>query len=467
VNQAVQSQTLPHDLPRADAGSAERVAALRRKVKRFLPRLKGPWIGVETLALTAAAVGLGIWLRPADPLFLRAEFPWAWFAPVLLALRYGILTGLASSLLLLAAWLWLTPGGMEAGLPKLHFLSGLLLVLVCGEYSGLWRARLRRLAELTAYQEDRVERVTRRLYLLRLSNERLEQNLLARPITLRDALVNLRLSVSEDAEPGPLPGAQQLLDFLAQSCQLEVAALYAMESNEDGQARYLEVARIGEPPLLDLDDPLLAYMTERGELAHIQLDAIDRTLSTPQLVLAPVSSRAGGKLGVLAVNRMPFFALNQDTLQLLTVLLAWYADGVTIRSQAAPVLAAYPQLPIDFAEELVRLIELQRGFGIDSHMVGMVFGEHPLSTDAYEHILLNRRAPDLAWLTEAEERRLVFVNLMPVGGRAAVEGYLLRLEQSLRATFGANFRDLNIRTFSVSLANADPLGTLTSMMQKR
>jgi hypothetical protein len=467
VNDTVQSQTLPRDTARGGSSHALRVAALRRKIKRFIPRLKGPWIGVETLALTAAAVALGVWVRPADPLFLHAEFPWAWFAPVLLALRYGILTGLASSLLLLAAWLWLTPGGLEAGLPKLHFLSGLLLVLVCGEYSGLWRARLRRLRELTTYQEDRVDRVTRRLYLLRLSNERLEQNLLARPTTLRDALVNLRISVNECADSGPLPRARELLEFLAQSCQLEVAAVYAVEEDEDGHARYVEVAHIGQPPPLDPADPLLAYMTERGALAHIQLEALDGTVPTPHLVIAPVASRVSGQLGVLAVSRMPFFALNEDTLQLLGVLLAWYADGVTIRSRAAPVLAAYPQLPIDFAEELVRLIELQRGFGIDSHMVGMVFGEHPLATDAYEHVLRNRRAPDLAWITETDEGRKALVNLLPVGGGAAVEGYLLRIDQSLRQTFGADFRGLAIRTFSVSLAHADPLAALVTMIRMR
>jgi polysaccharide biosynthesis protein PelD len=82
-------------------------------------------------------------------------------------------------------------------------------------------------------------------------------------------------------------------------------------------------------------------------------------------------------------------------------------------------------------------------------------------------VLRNRRTPDLAWITETDEGRKTFVNLLPVGGGAAVEGYLLRIDQSLRQTFGADFRGLAIRTFSVSLAHADPLAALVTMIRMR
>ena len=51
----------------------------------------------EVVFLPLIAVGLGLWLNPADPLWIDAAFPWPWFAPLILALRYGPLPGRAAA----------------------------------------------------------------------------------------------------------------------------------------------------------------------------------------------------------------------------------------------------------------------------------------------------------------------------------------------------------------------------------
>ena len=40
---------------------------------------------------------------------MHAPFPWIWFAPVLIALRYGTLQGLFSAILIIATFLIVTP----------------------------------------------------------------------------------------------------------------------------------------------------------------------------------------------------------------------------------------------------------------------------------------------------------------------------------------------------------------------
>src|SRR5262249_30353052 len=150
--------------------------------------------------------------------------------------------------------------------PKLHFLGTLILVMVCGEFCSVWQTRLRRLEYVYRQLEGRVSRLTRRHYLLRLSHERLEQDQIGRPITLRSALAEVRPLIAEGGQ-GALPGAPELMRLLVQSCQLEVAALHRAAA---GSIEPVAAARVGEPGALRPDDPLLRACLESGELAHVQ-----------------------------------------------------------------------------------------------------------------------------------------------------------------------------------------------------
>jgi polysaccharide biosynthesis protein PelD len=411
---------------------------------------------LEILVIMLVAVGIAWLADPKDPLHIHSPFPWPWFAPVVIALRYGAVQGVASSLVLLVSWYLLTPGSLSAVFPKFHFLGGMLLVLVCAEFSSAWRLRLRRTFELNRYLEDRVERVTRRLYLLRLSHDRLEQELLSQPTTMRDAIVRLRERLIDARGPGPLPGAQLMLQFLAQHCQLEAAALHTVSPG--GSVH--RVARLGPAADLNEGDPLLRYVLERGELAHVQAEGVAEHAATPQLLVAPITTSDARLLGVLSVSRMPFFALNQDTLQLIDVLLGAYADALASSPERGAISSVLSDISDEFAEELARLMRIEREFSIDSRMVVFTFGEHPFALDAYNHIMRTRRAPDLAWIPVRAHLRSAMVVLLPIARAATVEGYLLRTEAGLRETFAADFAQLRIRTVTIALSDPEPVALL-------
>ena len=425
------------------------------------PDLAVAWL--EIIVITLVAIAIAWFSDPKDPLHIRSQFPWPWLAPVLVALRYGPIQGVASALLLLLSWYVLTPGSGDEAFPKFHFLGGLLLVLICAEFSSAWRLRLRRMFELNRYLEDRVERVTRRLYLLRLSHDRLEQELLSQPTTMRDAIVQLRERLADARGPGQLPGAQTILQFLAQHCQLEAAALYTV--SQDGERRVERVARLGPAADLTPGDPLLDYVLERGELAHVQADGIAENAATPQLLVAPITTSDARLLGVLSVSRMPFFALNQDTLQLIDVLLGAYADAVVIGPGRLAVRAMLPDVSDEFGEELARLIRVERNFNIDSRIVVLTFGEHAYTFDAQALILRGRRAPDVAWSPARAHLKSALVMLLPIAGAATVEGYLLRTESALRDTFAGGFAELRIRVVTITLSDPEPLGALARALQ--
>ncbi|MDU7588519.1 MAG: aminotransferase class III-fold pyridoxal phosphate-dependent enzyme [Acidovorax sp.] len=223
-----------------------------------------PWlVTLESLLVPGIAVAVGVAFNPEDPLGVHAEFRWAWLAPVIVALRYGPLAGLGAGAVLLLAWVALHVGHMEQ-FPQIFFLGGLITVMLVGEFSSLWRARTRRAEAVQYYLDQRLEHLVRQHYLLRLSHDRLEQELIGRPMSMRDALSTLReVGRSDRAEA---EGPATLLRLLAQYCQLESAAVYPVAGDQPVPQA---LASIGTATALQADDPLVLQALQTRKLCHI------------------------------------------------------------------------------------------------------------------------------------------------------------------------------------------------------
>ncbi|MGN6390268.1 MAG: PelD GGDEF domain-containing protein [Burkholderiaceae bacterium] len=453
--------------------------ALRDTGRRLFPRQRVEassawfwlWAVLETLIFCAGTLAVSLWLRPEDPFGLHAEFPWLWMVPAVLAMRYGTAIGVTAVVLMTAAWFGLpglafgtAPGTLD--FPKSYFLGGLVLVLICGQFSDVWNARGRRFRAVNTYLEERLQTLTKNHFLLRLSHERLEQDLLAKPITLRETLLRLRGLTARPEHPGdPLPGAAEFMQLLAQSCQFEIASLFALD--EDGEPLAVPLASLGAPSPLDADDPLYRFATDEGALAHVQSDAVAEELGdrSKYLICAPLRSSTGRALGMLAVERLPFFALNDDTLKLLAVLIGYYADGVQLGGAAREVLARFPACPPELALDVVRLHRIRVEAGIDSALVALVFDNDDAALDMYDQVRRLKRGVDLSWeLAGARHRALV--TLLPLAGAAAVEGYLLRIESALKAQFGVGLLAARIVTHKAQLGFAAPTDTLAQLVDR-
>ena len=178
------------------------------------------WAGFEAVLFGVAALTLAFWLNPVDPFGTSAEFPWLWLVPAVVAMRYGSVIGLVSVLTYFGGWIaleilrFVTPV-----FPQVYFLGGLILALICGQFADVWNSRQRRLRAVNAYLDERLNALTKSHFLLRLSHERLEQDLLAKPLTLRETLVRLRSLSSLDRQEA-LPGASEFC-----SCWRRAASL--------------------------------------------------------------------------------------------------------------------------------------------------------------------------------------------------------------------------------------------------
>jgi hypothetical protein len=439
---------------------------------------------LETVVATLLAIGFCWAFSRHDPLLISVGFGWIWIVPIMIALRYGSIVGVFSGLILLASWYVLYPGGDPSSLgsiahtlgapssarpfPVSFFFGGFVFTLLCGQFGDIWITRLRQGHIANDYLAERLSILTHNQFMLRLSHERLEQDLLGRPATLRDSLARLRTVALKqeptDAQRGviTLRGAQPFLEAAAQACQLESARLYAWRG---GKPLDEPAASIGTPFRLDADDPLLHEALDSGTLVHIESMTQQQAVESRYIACVPLIDVAKAPVGLLVVERMPFLALTRDNLQFLLVLCNYYADGVQHAEITRDTLHAFPGCPYDFALDYARLVHLYRDTHVESSLVGLVFDTGELSTTWYEHVLRTRRALDVQWPLH-DERHRVLLTLMPLSGESAVDGYLLRIEENLRAQYGVDFESAHVAVHSMPVAGDEPIDTLRRLLER-
>lgn len=402
----------------------------------FAPKQYSRQAVYEVLLFTLGSIGLAVWSHPQDPLLTTLAFPWLWLVCTVLALRYGTLAAFGSVGLMAGAWvLHQTFAARQLPFPSEYFMGGLVLSLVAGEFSDVWTARLQRVRETNIYLNERLESLTRRHYLLRLSHERLEQDLLIKPLTLRDSLMSMRRALAEQPvrNPHDLPQAALLLNLLSQNCQLEVAALHGVT---DGRVSPQPAAALGENTPLNPSDPLIGYALDRAELCHIQTDALQNARSA-YLIAAPLLAADGRCFGVLVVERLPFLSLNPESLQFLSVILGYYSDSIGIPEASIEVLQLLlgQECPVEFGAEVLRLDHLFRLSGLRSSIAALVIQQSPLRGDLAAEARRQRRQMDIIWDLRLPDRDIL-LTVMPLDGEAAVTGYFLRTEKWLKDQFG-------------------------------
>lgn len=432
---------------------------------------------IETVLLVALAMWVAHWLAPDDPLGINAQFPWLWLAPAVLAMRYGSTLGVVAVATVLAGWYAFVHGhhtdeaasmvSAAQAFPQSYFLGGLILTLLCGQFAEVWNARSRRLRAINAYLDERLTMLTKSHFLLRLSHERLEQDLLSKPLTLRESLDRMRaLTLTQILlDPRKMPAPDAFLQILAQSCQVTAASVYTCD--DAGHIHAEAAASIGKVGPLAADDPLVRYCLSQRKLGHVQTESLNQNLRNQSryLVCAPLLNFDGRQFGLLVVEQLPFVALNEDTLQLMSVLIDYYADGIEVGDTSRAILQQLPTCPPELAVDLVRLHRLKRATDIDSSLVALVFGDDEGARDIYDQIRRLKRAADVVWAYKTGEHN-VLMTLLPLAGAAAVDGYLMRVETAAQAQFGTQSLSSYAATHTAAIGSDEPFRLLSNLVER-
>ena len=129
------------------------------------------------LLITGISIALSALNRPDDPFFMAAAFPWPAVGPVLVGLRYGFFFSFISVLIVLGSIA--TAIKMQwwghTGFPYDYAIGLTAIAMLVGEFRDVWGRRLERLQESNDYRQVRLNEFTRNYHLLKVSHDRLEQ----------------------------------------------------------------------------------------------------------------------------------------------------------------------------------------------------------------------------------------------------------------------------------------------------
>ena len=389
---------------------------------------------LETILLTLLFLAVGIWLNPENPLFIGETFPWPVLAALGAGLRYGFMMALVSSSLMFTGAALMYRAGVVPGeqLPYTWGVGILASSLVAGEFRDYWDRRIEKLVAANQYRHVRLEEFTRNFYLLKVSHDRLEQQLAGNSNSLREALRRLYSEISHargtglNAETGAL-----IMRLLVRYGQLQVAAIYPIHAGELAKE---PVATVGSSRPLDPNDPLLVHALEHRTLVSVHTEYRDNLgdLDTHLLLALPLIDSEQHMVGVVAVEAMPFFSFQPKTLRLLAIMTGHMTDMLLEHSQVSGQAQADWR---HFLFQLARVNSDARDHNLPSTLVHFDFNSAASATHVHQMMQQMRRGLDvITQPPEAQDTQIVV--LLPLTDELGAAAYLQRLADAVQQQSG-------------------------------
>lgn len=379
---------------------------------------------LETLLFGAVVTFMLLWAT-AQGRWSAYVVPVLYLLPLLLGLRYGFLSGLATGGLVAGAMAVVHLLKPDAAFAALQVQAiGLMLVgMVAGHASDIWASRLRRMDALARYRHERLEQFTAAHHLLKVSHAQLEQRVAGGALNLRNALERLKQCAPRlQGEPAlPLAGlADDLLHILVEQGDLYTAAVYAV--NERQLLRLPALAEAGEAPALSVFNPMLREALRTGRVTSVEAGG---EAGYDQLIaVVPLVDSSGYIHGVVAIHDMPFLGANPDTFDLLGVLGRHMGDILTSRTRPANDASGSVSLRASLQRHLLDA----REHGVPSAL--LVFRVAPASwrDQLVAHCSLSGRGLDQSWLTHDRQGHPAVVRLLPLTDELGAHTFMKRLQ---------------------------------------
>ncbi len=413
------------------------------------------WAPIETILLTAIAVLLGYLLFYLNGWAVESIFPILFIFPLLIALRYQIIYGLVCNLAVYASF-----AGTLTRVDWLPYLIvSCLLVFIAGHFSSVWTMRQRRAEEMLEYTKNKLDYLSRAHYLGTLSHQHLEHGLITKTITLRQIVAEHRVLAIKEKGTLNERSLSMILNILSQYCGLISACIVSVSRRKLTDNI---LVRIGANFLIDKKDPLLQCVQELDAVRY-QTVADCIADKSDYLAVAPLINSAGELLGFLIIKDMLFDMLNEDNMQTISVLLAYFANSISSYNKAPELLSAYPECPAEFAIELYTMIDLYTNLNIVSHIVCIYIKLTEQTDFLCAQLQRIHRGIDSGW-EYVTDTHFIYINLMPFSGTVALEGYIRRIRGWLQSEFAVELNTDACYYRAWKVTNRPPLDIVTDCL---
>ena len=407
-------------------------------------KMFSPWI--ESLVISLLFIVISEMLH--DPLSLKSPFPWIWFAPVLIALRYGLWPSQFSLLLLLFSYLNKDPTPLTTIPFQLFILGGFVLTMVCIMFQIGWSKRVNDSNKVSKYLQKRIQTIAYSYKIVSLAYQRIEQNYIIKPVSIRSSLAELRELLAKNNERQYEHIYNRLLNILALQCSLEIAAIFPVKNN---QVIGDSIVSIGKINLPKPNDYLIKECIQNKAITYVKAKEILNNKTTDNLVVAPFINQENQIYALLVIEAMPFLSLTDENIETINLLLQYFLEGNTVRN-ADIILKQYPDCPVTFANELQRLTNLQKNTGQDSSVVAFILLQNPKQDDYLFRLQQEKRGIDSSWEVIQNNKKILLI-LMPITYHAGIEGYKMRINITLENEFGTSLNKDNIRFKSCQISS--------------
>lgn len=415
--------------------------------------------GTESLLITVLFLVLSN--VALDPLSRNSPFPWIWFAPVLIALRYGLFFSQLSIALLVFAWLYQNPEQLALSEFQLFVLGGFLMTVACAGFHNSWIKKVTSSESISEYLQKKIQTISNSYKIVTLSYKRLEHDFIAKPVTIRSSLDALRKISTENTHPQAYV-LNRFLNILANQCSLEKAGIFPVRNK-----RILPepLCTVGEIKLPDKEEYIIEECLDQEKMTYVSAQEILLGHFSNYLVAAPFIDQNNVIYALLLIEEMPFLSLNTENLGVINLLLQYYLEGGIV-SNAAPIMNTWKDCPPDFANELARLMAMQKKIGQDSALQIFILAENVHREDFLFRLKQEVRGLDSYWETDQNNTKCLMV-LMPLTNRYALEGYNQRMRKILLDEFRLDFNENAIRIRSCQLSSFNnPLQLIEDLLKQ-
>jgi len=423
----------------------------RNRLEQLKPK-PGWQAWFEMLLITAITLGLSAWSRPDDPFFIHSSFPWPVLGPVIVGLRYGFFFGFISDLIVLAA-LALSLRLQWLGLPVFPYDYAIGLTataMLAGEFRDVWGRRIERLQESNDYRQIRLNEFTRNYHLLKVSHDRLEQQVAGSGHSLREGLRFVRKKLSAESTPGLSADlAQDLLAMMVEYGNLQKAAIFFSQLDDNKcpteQLSPQATAQLGTDDNLSPDDPLIQHAINCRKLVSIHPERLNIESSNSQLLACVPLIDAQNRLwAIIAIEMMPFFSFQKKTLRLLAVLAGHMAD---LLNTHASVQVITDESIASLSMNINRALNDRLQFDIPAALLVFDLDAGDSGTLVFIELVKRlQRGLDIIVHKQREQNHQLVI-LLPLTDELGLAGYRQRLEDSLKSDCGMTLSALPLKTY--------------------
>lgn len=390
--------------------------------------IKTRW--TESIAISLLLPVIGYAIDPADPFYLDYRFPWLILAPIFTSLRYGFVCGMTSSVLLISMVL----SSFYLGWPEVPFFPKevivglLLLTVISAEFHESWTRKIKLLDYRYNHLKVRMDKFSRSYHLIKGSHFQLEQHLASQAKSLRLSLLDLKKKIlSLEKNTGePLAGiGEHILKILSSHVNVQIAAIYAV--NEQKKSCAERVACLGQPRALSASDPVIEEALRTGHVANIEVEKTAAVTAGGALVAIPLVDVYQKIWGVIVVNEMPLFALQEATMDLLAVLGGEIGDLIKRRAESH---CSDDDGGKAFENRLRRILREAKDLKTSAVAIATVISSQELQSKLLAKFQTELRGVDEILVVKNTWDRQVFLMLLPYTDENGANEFLNRMELS-------------------------------------